>query len=172
MYSTTVGELAQILQEFAASRSTLALAKVGAGLPRALYATFVSHLPPESFVYDVPHYGDPRGIFVELLKTPDGGQFSYFTAHAGVTRGEHYHHTKVEKFVVMHGTARFGFRDIFTNETREFIVRGGEARIVESIPGWAHNVTNIGEGELLVAVWASEVFDRSRPDTIATKVNP
>jgi UDP-2-acetamido-2,6-beta-L-arabino-hexul-4-ose reductase len=172
VYETTVGEVAQTLQEFAESRSTLALAKVGSGLTRALYATFISHLPPESFVYDVPRYSDPRGVFVELLKTPDSGQFSYFTAHSGVTRGEHYHHTKIEKFMVVHGTARFGFRNISTNETQEFIVRGGDARIVESVPGWAHNVTNIGEGELLVMLWASEVFDRLRPDTVATKVKP
>ena len=90
------------------------------------------------FAYDVPrHADDPRGVFVEMLKTPDCGQFSYFTAHPGVTRGEHYHHSKTEKFLVIHGTAHFGFRHIETGETHELVTRGGDGRIVETAPGWA-----------------------------------
>src|SRR5205807_10435106 len=132
-------------------------------LKRALYATFASHLPPESFSYVVPCHVDRRGEFIEMLKTPDCGQFSYFTAHPGVTRGEHYHHTKTEKFLVIRGTARFGFRNIATGETYEIIVKGGEGCIVESVPGWAHNVTNVGDSELIIMLWANEIFDRARP---------
>ena len=105
-----------------------------------------------------------------MLKTPDCGQFSYFTAHPGVTRGEHYHHSKTEKFLVIRGTAHFGFRSIDTNELHEIIVHGGEGRIVETIPGWTHNITNVGKDELVVMLWANEVFDRSRPDTVPMKV--
>jgi UDP-2-acetamido-2,6-beta-L-arabino-hexul-4-ose reductase len=145
---------------------------VGTGLVRALYATYVSFLPPERFEYSVPRHTDPRGVFVEMLKTPDCGQFSYFTAHPGVTRGGHYHHSKTEKFLVIRGTAHFGFRDIETGQTHELVTRGGEGRIVETIPGWTHDITNIGDDELIVMLWANEIFDRERPDTVAMKVRP
>ena len=172
VYETTVGEVADIIRSFAESRTTLVTPPVGTGLVRALYSTYVSHLPTESFVYEVPRHGDPRGVFVEMLKTPDCGQFSYFTAHPGITRGEHYHHSKTEKFLVIRGTAHFGFRHIVTNEMHEIIVKGGEGRIVETVPGWTHNITNIGEDELIVMLWANEIFDRARPDTFAMKVKP
>jgi UDP-2-acetamido-2,6-beta-L-arabino-hexul-4-ose reductase len=170
IYETTVGAVVGILQEFELSRSSLVTARVGHGLVRALYSTYVSYLPPERFAYSVPQYSDPRGVFVEMLKTPDCGQFSYFTAGPGVTRGEHYHHTKTEKFLVIQGAARFQYRHLLTGETCELVVRGGEARIVESIPGWAHNVTNVSDDVLVVMLWASEIFDRAKPDTVAMKV--
>ncbi|HUQ53972.1 MAG TPA: NAD-dependent epimerase/dehydratase family protein, partial [Gammaproteobacteria bacterium] len=170
IYETTVGEVVAILQSFEDGRKTLVTPRVGTGLVRALYSTYVSYLPPERFTYDVPRHSDPRGVFVEMLKTPDCGQFSYFTAGPGITRGEHYHHTKTERFLVIHGTARFQFRHILTGEAHEVTLRGGEGRIVESIPGWTHNVTNVGDDELIVMLWASEIFDRARPDTVPMKV--
>lgn len=171
VYSTTVGEVAKVLQEFADIRKTLVTPRVGTGLVRALYSTYVSYLPPDSFAYEVPRHGDARGVFVEMLKTPDCGQFSYFTAHPGITRGEHYHHSKTEKFLVIKGTAKFGFRHITTGETYELITRGGEAQIVETVPGWTHNITNVGDEEMIVMLWANEIFDRQRPDTISMKVD-
>jgi UDP-2-acetamido-2,6-beta-L-arabino-hexul-4-ose reductase len=170
VYSTTVGEVATLLQQFADIRHTLVTPPVGTGFVRALYSTYISYLPPESFDYGVPMHGDPRGVFVEMLKTPDCGQFSYFTAHPGITRGEHYHHSKTEKFLVIKGTARFGFRHITTGETYELVTRGDEARIVETVPGWTHNITNIGDDEMIVMLWANEIFDRQRPDTVSMKV--
>ncbi|MFZ2160223.1 MAG: capsular polysaccharide biosynthesis protein CapF [Bradyrhizobium sp.] len=170
VYETTVGEVADIIRSFFVSRSTLLTPPVGTGLTRALYATYVTHLPAASFAYQIPQYDDPRGTFAEVLKTPDCGQFSYFTAHPGVTRGEHYHHTKAEKFVVIRGTAKFRFRQIVTGEFHEIVVRGGEGYIVETIPGWAHDITNVGDDELIVMLWANEIFDRARPDTITMKV--
>lgn len=170
VYETTVGEVSSVIKSFKDSRSSLVIPPVGTGLVRALYSTYVSYLPPEAFAYQVPIYGDPRGSFAEVLKTPDCGQFSYFTAHPGITRGEHYHHSKTEKFVVIRGLARFRFRHILTGELREIDVRGGDGYSVETVPGWAHDITNIGEDELIVMLWANEIFDRARPDTIAMKV--
>jgi UDP-2-acetamido-2,6-beta-L-arabino-hexul-4-ose reductase len=144
--------------------------EVGNGLTRALYATYLSYLKPEQFAYEVPTNEDSRGRFVEMLKTKNSGQFSFFTAHPGITRGGHYHHSKSEKFLILQGLARFGFRNIVTNEAYELIVDGLAPKIVETIPGWTHDITNIGENELIVMLWASEVFDRARPDTIANKV--
>ena len=112
VYDTTVGELAAMIRGFRDSRVTLTPGRVGAGLARALYATYVSYLPPESFSYAISKHVDPRGEFAEVLKTPDCGQFSYFTAHPGVTRGNHYHHSKTEKFLVIRGRARFRFRHL------------------------------------------------------------
>jgi UDP-2-acetamido-2,6-beta-L-arabino-hexul-4-ose reductase len=170
VYETTVGEVAMVLSGFAEGRSSLLAPRGGKGMHRALYATYVSFLPPEAFAYQIPSHGDSRGEFVEMLKTPEHGQFSYFTAGPGVTRGEHYHHSKTEKFLVIRGTAHFAFRHIDTGEKHELVIRGGEARIVETVPGWTHNISNIGETELVVMLWANEIFDHSRPDTIAMRV--
>ena len=172
VYRTTVGELAQALRDFAESRETLVSPPVGTGLVRKLYATYVSFLPPALFDYGLVRHADPRGEFVEMLKTPDCGQFSYFTAHPGITRGEHYHHSKTEKFLVIRGTAHFGFRHIETGDVHEIVTRGGQPRVVETVPGWTHNITNIGNDELIVMLWANEIFDRDKPDTVAMKVKP
>jgi UDP-2-acetamido-2,6-beta-L-arabino-hexul-4-ose reductase len=170
VYRTTLGELASQIRAFETCRTALTTERVGTGLTRALYATYVSYLPPERFSYALPQHADARGVFVEMLKTPDAGQFSYFTAHAGVTRGGHYHHSKSEKFLVIKGSARFRFRHLLTDETVEFVTSGETPQVVDTIPGWAHDITNIGQDELVVMIWANEVFDRARPDTVSSKV--
>jgi len=169
-YAITLGELADQIQAFGACRTTLMAERVGTGLVRALYATYVSYLPNERFSYEVPQHGDPRGVFVEMLKTPDSGQFSYFTAHPGITRGGHYHHTKTEKFLVIKGQALFRFRHLLTDELVELRTSGDKPQVVDTIPGWSHDITNVGEDEMAVMLWANENFDRERPDTIASKV--
>jgi UDP-2-acetamido-2,6-beta-L-arabino-hexul-4-ose reductase len=170
VYSISVGDLAGRIRSFKESRESMVTAAVGEGLTRALYSTYLSFLRPEQFSYTVPVYGDPRGRFVEMLKTKDCGQFSFFTAHPGITRGGHYHHTKNEKFLVIQGKARFGFRHIVTDETFEIFTSGEQPEIVETVPGWTHDITNIGENEMIVMLWANEIFDRQKPDTVASKV--
>lgn len=169
-YTSTVGELARQIRAFKDSRTTLMTERVGTGLVRALYASYVSYLPVESFAYTVPQYADPRGVFAEVLKTPDCGQFSFFTAHPGITRGGHYHHSKTEKFLVIKGQARFKFRHMQTGQTHELVTSGEKSEIVETVPGWTHDITNIGADEMVVMLWANEVFDRDRPDTFACPV--
>ncbi len=170
VYQATVGEVADLIRAFHDSRATLTTERVGTGLVRALYSTYVSYLPTEAFSYAVPVYSDARGVFVEMLKTPDSGQFSFFTAHPGITRGGHYHHSKTEKFLVIKGRARFGFRHILTDEFFALDTSGEEPRIVETVPGWSHDITNVGDDEMVVMLWANEIFDRDRPDTIARSV--
>ena len=104
-----------------------------------------------------------------MLKTPDAGQFSFFTALPGVTRGGHYHHTKTEKFLVIRGKASFGFRHLITDERHTITTDGARAEVVQTIPGWSHDITNIGEDELIVMLWANENFDHDKPDTIASE---
>ncbi len=165
-YSTTLGQLAKHIQAFKASRATGITEPVGVGFDRALYSTYVSYLKPEQFSYPLVKHADPRGEFVEMLKTKDAGQFSYFTAYPGITRGGHYHHTKTEKFLVIRGTALFKFRHMVTNERFEQITSGDLPTVVETIPGWTHDITNIGSAEMIVMLWANEIFDRQKPDTI------
>lgn len=166
-YPTTVGEVAQQLRSFKESRQTLVSENVGEGLIRALYSTYLSYFTPDQFSYTLPTYGDERGVFCEVLKTKEAGQFSFFTAHPGITRGGHYHHTKNEKFLVIKGKALFRFEHIITGERYELTVTSDSARVVETVPGWSHDVTNTGEEELFVMLWANEIFDRDSPDTIA-----
>ncbi len=169
-YTITVGELAAQIRAFAECRTSLMSERVGVGLVRALYATYVSNLPGEKFAYAVPQHADSRGVFVEILKTPDCGQFSYFTAHPGITRGGHYHHTKTEKFLVIKGEALFRFRHLLTDELVELRSSGTTPTVVDTIPGWTHDITNVGDDEMLVMLWANENFDRQKPDTVASKV--
>jgi UDP-2-acetamido-2,6-beta-L-arabino-hexul-4-ose reductase len=170
-YAIKLGELAEQVRAFDACRgASLQIERVGTGLMRALYATYVSHLPKERFSYEVPQYGDARGVFVEMLKTPDCGQFSYFTGLPGTTRGGHYHHTKSEKFLVMKGQALFRFRHLLTNELVELCASGDRPHVVDTIPGWTHDITNVGEDEMVVMLWANENFDRQKPDTVVSKV--
>ena len=170
VYHTTVGELADQLMQFKKSRETLVTEAVGDGFMRVLYATYISYISPDQFNYPLKKHEDPRGVFVEMLKTKDSGQFSFFTAHPGVTRGGHYHHVKTEKFLVIKGKARFGFRHIVTDEVREIFTSGDTPEIVETVPGWSHDITNVGDDEMVVMLWANENFNPAKPDTVAYKV--
>jgi len=159
----TVGKLAEIIQSFGISNF---LPHAGFGLTRKLYATFLSFKKPGMFSYKLDAHKDERGKFVEFLKAPNFGQVSYFTAGPNVTRGGHYHHTKNEKFLVVKGKALFRFINIVTNENYALEVDGLNPTVVETIPGWAHNITNLGADEMIVIIWANEIFDKNKPDTI------
>lgn len=170
IYDTTVGAVADTIAGFRRDRADNLIDSVGIGLTRALYSTYVASLPVTEFSYPISAHSDPRGSFSEMLKTRTSGQFSYFTAHPGVTRGGHYHHSKTEKFLIVHGTARFRFRHVVTGEMHAIDVSSECPEIVETVPGWAHDVTNIGDTPLISLLWANEIFDRDHPDTIAAKV--
>jgi UDP-2-acetamido-2,6-beta-L-arabino-hexul-4-ose reductase len=169
-YCVSLSELSDQIDAFNNCRTTLVSERVGTGFVRALYSTYVSYLPVDKFAYAVPVHSDARGVFVEMLKTPDAGQFSFFTVHPGMTRGGHYHHTKTEKFLVIKGHARFGFRHMLTKEVHHVETRGEQPQIVETVPGWTHDITNVGRDEMVVMLWANEIYDRAKPDTIVSKV--
>lgn len=167
VYDITVGNLAEKIQLFKDSRQSLLTEAVGIGLERALHSTYLSYLEDKQFSYELTKNEDQRGIFVEMLKTKDSGQFSYFTAHPGITRGGHYHHTKTEKFLVLKGMALFKFRNVLTDDRYEVKTTDDVPQVVETVPGWTHDITNIGKDELIVMLWANEIFDRENPDTYA-----
>ncbi len=165
VYELTVAALAAKLKLFKGSRQNLLTEPVGTGLDRALHSTYLSYIAPEQFSYELIKHKDSRGVFVEMLKTKSSGQFSYFTAHPGITRGGHYHHTKTEKFLVIKGYALFKFRHVVSNEIHEIRISGDVPRIVETVPGWTHDITNIGKDDMVVMLWANENFDPESPDT-------
>ena len=170
-YRASVQEILVLVSRMHSMRENGEVLDVGRGLTRALYATYVSALDTSSFTYSLSPKIDSRGSFVEMLKTQSAGQISSFVAKPGVTRGSHFHHSKVEKFFVVSGTARFRFRNIVSDERFEVIVNAAAPKIVESIPGWIHDVTNLGNQDLVVIVWANEVFREDRPDTTHGEVN-
>lgn len=164
-YVVTVGELADSLLEIHRKRVNGEVLDVGSGLLRALHATYTSFLEPSEFSYSLTPHTDSRGSFVEFLKTTNAGQISFFTSKPGNKRGSHYHHTKSEKFVVIHGNALFRFCNLSDGTRHEVEVSAATPTVVESIPGWIHEIVNVGHDDLSVLVWANEVFNRARPDT-------
>ena len=169
-YSIKLGDVASQIECFRKSRDSLVSERVGDDFISKLYSTYVSYFSPEQFSYSIPSYADERGMFAEMLKTKDSGQISFFTAKPGVTRGGHYHNSKTEKFLVIQGNARFGFRHVVSDEIHEIITNSKDLKIVETIPGWSHDITNIGNAEMVVMLWANEIFDPDNPDTITYKV--
>ena len=141
------------------------LLDVGIGFERKLYATFLSFKDPNKFKESLSPNIDDRGSFTELIKLSKSGQFSYFTAFPGITRGGHYHETKNEKFIVVNGKAKFRFKNMSTDEKHEIVCSSENPEMIESIPGWAHDITNIGKSELIVLLWSNEIFDPIYPDT-------
>ena len=170
VYHIKLGQLAEKIKNFKNTRNILEVSKVGKGLTRALYSTFISYLKPKNFYYEIPQHKDSRGSFVEMLKTKNSGQVSFFSAKSGVTRGEHYHHTKTEKFLVIRGNALFRFRNVITSEYYELKTDSSVPTIVDTIPGWTHDIKNIGKDEMLVMLWANEIFDPKAPDTYFKKI--
>ena len=170
VYKKTLGEIQALLLAFKESRNELLVPRVGRGFERALYATYLSFLPIDKFSYELHGYEDERGTFYEFVKTLDSGQFSISTTAPGITRGNHYHNTKNEKFLVIKGEASIKHRQIHGDDIIEYIVSDKKMEVVEMIPGYTHDITNIGESEMVLLLWANETFDRDNPDTYFLKV--
>jgi UDP-2-acetamido-2,6-beta-L-arabino-hexul-4-ose reductase len=170
VYEISLLDLAYEIQSFKNSRVNLTTPEVGEGFRRCLYSTYVSYFEPSMFSYPLSFNEDQRGQFVEFLRTPNCGQVSFFTAKPGIKRGGHYHHTKTEKFLVVSGQARFCFRNILTNDKFEIFTSSDSPQVVETVPGWTHDISNVGPDKLIVMLWANEIFNVSHPDTISSLV--
>jgi UDP-2-acetamido-2,6-beta-L-arabino-hexul-4-ose reductase len=140
---------------------------------KKLYSTYISFLPKKDFTYKIKKNIDHRGEFTEFLNNDNFGQFSFFSILPGKIRGNHYHHTKLEKFVVLNGTVRFKFIDLSTNLKFSLVVKDNKKRstVVNTIPGCAHNIKNIGRDTAKLIVWSNEVFDKNNADTFNYKLN-
>lgn len=170
-YSETLGNIAELLYSFKDSRKTLIIPKVGSGFERALYATYLSYLPTDKFSYTLSGHSDNRGTFYEILKTLDSGQFSISTTKPGeIIRGNHYHNTKNEKFLVVKGEAIIQLRQINSNDIVEYNVSDKKMQVVEMIPGYTHNIKNISNEEMILLIWANEIYNPLEPDTYFLEV--
>lgn len=170
-FHVSIGELAEKLGRFVASRRSCVLPELSDTFEKYLYSTYLSYLEPAEFVYGADKKADARGYLFELVKSPHAGQIFVSRTLPGVTRGNHYHHTKVEKFCVVDGKARIAFQHVATGERANLEVEGQECRVVDIPPGWTHNITNIGEGDLITLFWANEIFSPERPDTYFAEVD-
>lgn len=164
-YELSLKSLASKIKLFHSSRKNLLIENVSTGIDKALYSTYISYIPKDDFTYKLNENRDERGIFVEFLKNEMAGQFSFITSKPGVIRGNHFHHTKIEKFLVVKGKASFKFKSLNTGEIFEVETSEDNLVIVETIPGWSHYIKNTGDKEMLAILWANEIFDDNNPDT-------
>lgn len=171
-HSVTLGEIVDLIEAFRAQPETLVMPEIPAGsFAKKLYSTYLSYLPKEKVAFPLKMNEDARGSFTELLKTAGCGQFSVNISRPGMTKGQHWHHTKWEFFIVVSGRALIQERRLGTDEVMEFEVSGEKIEAVHMLPGYTHNIINRSETENLVTLmWASEPFDSNRPDTFFEEV--
>ena len=171
-HKVTLGEIVDLLDRFKDQPGTLLMPEIPAGsFAKKLYSTYLSYLPKEKVTVPLKMNVDSRGSFTELLKTANCGQFSVNISKPGITKGEHWHHTKWEFFIVVSGRALIQMRKIGTEEVLNFEVSGEKIEAVHMLPGYTHNIINLSETEDLVTLmWANEAFDPNKPDTFFEKV--
>ena len=171
-HRVTVGEISDMLYEFHEQPNTLVMPEIAEGsFRKKLYSTYLSYLPEDRISFPLKMNTDQRGSFTELLRTQNSGQFSVNISKPGITKGEHWHNSKWEFFIVVSGHGLIQERKIGSDEVLEFEVTGKELRAVHMLPGYTHNIINLSETEDLVTVmWANELFDSDRPDTFYEKV--
>lgn len=166
----SLGHIAELLVSFRESRKTLAVPQLEDTFTKRLYSTYLSYLPVDDFAYDLTMHEDKRGSFTEFLRTPDRGQVSINVAKPGITKGNHWHHTKNEKFLVVSGDAVIRFRKIGTDEVISYHVSGDMMRVVDIPVGYTHHIENVGTTDLVTVMWVNEAFDAASPDTTFMEV--
>lgn len=181
-YTRTLGQITDLIHSFKESRVTIHVPDQGDGFSKKLYATYLAALPEDQFAYPLKMNTDARGSFTEFLKTPERGQVSVNVSKPGVVKGNHWHHTKVEKFLVVSGKGVIRFRMIAEEKQRkdaetqrecgivEYVVSGEKLEVIDIPPGYTHNIENVGDTDMVTVMWASEPFDPERPDTFFEKV--
>lgn len=162
----TLGEVVTLLYSFKEGRATLGIPCMTEGsFEKKLYSTYLSYLPTDSFSYPLTMHEDLRGSFTEIFRTQDRGQFSVNVSRVGITKGNHWHHTKVEKYLVVHGKALIQLRRIDSDEIIEYHLCGEKMEVLDIPPGYVHRVINEGTQDLVTFMWSNECFDKDKPDT-------
>jgi UDP-2-acetamido-2,6-beta-L-arabino-hexul-4-ose reductase len=164
-FSISLGDLAARIRAFRAMRDTLLVADASDPLTARLLGTYTSYIPPDNLAYPLMQRTDARGTLAELLKSPHFGQVFVSRTHPGITRGNHYHDLKVEKFCVLEGDAVIRFRSVLGETITEHRVSGTDFKVVDIPPGMTHSIENVGSVEMIVLFWAAEILDPQRPDT-------
>jgi UDP-2-acetamido-2,6-beta-L-arabino-hexul-4-ose reductase len=170
-YRRSLAQLSMALQAFGASRKSLVMPSLEEAFTRKLYGTWLSYLPEEEFGYQLDMKKDERGWLAEFIKSPGFGQIFVSRTRPGITRGNHWHHSKAEKFLVLSGRALIRFRKIDEERILEYPVSGEELCVIDIPIGYTHSITNIGEDELVTLFWADEIFDPEAPDTFPLAVD-
>lgn len=169
-YRVTLGEIVDLIYSFKESRIERAVPNMADAFTKKLYSTYLSYLPRDKFSYELKMNVDNRGSFTEFLKTPDRGQVSVNISKPGITKGNHWHHTKNEKFLVVSGNGVIRFRKIDESEIIEYYVNGEKLEVVDIPTGYTHNIENLGEMDMVTLMWANESFDPEKPDTYYLEV--
>ncbi|MCD7034585.1 capsular polysaccharide biosynthesis protein CapF [Metabacillus sp. GX 13764] len=169
-HRTTLGEIVEIIESFKRSREERSVPNMNDPFTKKLYSTYLSYLPEDQFSYELKMNVDNRGSFTEFLKTPERGQVSINVSKPGITKGNHWHHTKNEKFLVVSGTGVIRFRKVDTEEIIEYFVSGDKLEVVDIPTGYTHNIENLGETNMVTVMWANELFDPEKPDTYFLEV--
>lgn len=170
-HKVTLGEIVELIYSFKNSREDKSIPDMTDGsFVKKLYATYLSYLPKDKFRYPLKMNIDERGSFTEIIRTKDRGQFSVNISKPGITKGEHWHHTKNEKFVVVSGRGLVQFRNIYDNEIINYHVSGEKIEVIDIPTGYTHNIINVGDTDLITFMWCSECFNPERPDTFYLKV--
>lgn len=171
VHTVTLGKIVDLLYSFREMSGNLQVPDLGDPFTKKLYSTYLSYFPKDKFSYPLKMNVDSRGSFTEIIRIPDRGQFSVNISKPGITKGQHWHHTKNEKFVVVSGHGLIQLRKIGTDEVLNYEVNGDKIEVVEMIPGYTHNIINLSDTEDLVTfMWCNECFDPARPDTFFEEV--
>lgn len=170
VHTIKLGEIVELIQEFKRSRDERSIPNMKDPLSKKLYSTYLSYLPEDKFSYDLKMNIDHRGSFTEFIRTLDRGQVSVNVSKPGIVKGNHWHHTKNEKFLVVSGNGVIRFRKIDSDEIIEYFVSGEKLEVVDIPTGYTHNIENIGDTDMVTIMWANEPFDPNRPDTYYLEV--
>ncbi len=170
VYKTTVGKLADTFNSFKDSRNNLSIPNMSDELTKKLYSMYLTYLPEDDFSYFLKMNVDDRGSFTEFIRTNDRGQVSVNISKAGITKGNHWHHTKNEKFLVVSGTGVIRFRKVNEDKIIEYYVSGEKLEVVDIPPGYTHNIENLGKEDMVTVMWVNESFDKDNPDTYYEEV--
>lgn len=170
VHTITLGEIVDLLYSFKNSREERSVPNMADGFTGKLYSTYLSYLPEDKFSYPLKMNVDGRGSFTEFIKTPDRGQVSVNISRPGITKGNHWHHTKNEKFLVVSGTGVIRFRKVSSDEVIEYYVSGDSLEVVDIPPGYTHNIENIGDTDMVTIMWANERFNPEKSDTYYLEV--
>jgi len=169
-YNVSLGYIADKIYEFKDSMNSIYVPNTGNEFVKKLYSTYISYLPLEKTVTNATKNEDERGSFTELVRTKECGQFSISFSKPGIVRGNHYHHTKLERFIVVKGKAKISFSSVINEDKYSFIVDDKDIKIITIPVGYTHNIENIGEDEMILILWCNELFDKNKPDTFYRKV--
>ena len=170
VHTVKLGTIVSLLESFKASRGERSIPNMADAFTKKLYSTYLSYLPENKFSYPLKMNVDQRGSFTEIIRTPDRGQVSVNVSKPGITKGNHWHHTKNEKFLVVSGTGVIRFRKLNTDEVIEYFVSSEKMEVVDIPVGYTHNIENLGKDDMVTIMWVNELFNPEEPDTYYLEV--